>query len=88
MEEGRGVYRVLVGKTEGKRPLRRSRRRWLENIKTYLQEVGRGVWIGLSWLRIESGSRTLVNVVTSYRVFTHAPGHISLPPQAIITAVN
>ena len=37
-----GVYRVLVGKPEGKKPLGRSRRRWEESIKMYLQEVGCG----------------------------------------------
>jgi hypothetical protein len=42
MEEGRGVRKVLVGKLEGKRPLGRPRRRWEDNIKMYLQEVGRG----------------------------------------------
>ena len=42
MGERRGVYRVLVGKPEGKRPLGRPRRRWEENIKLDLQEVGRG----------------------------------------------
>jgi hypothetical protein len=41
MGEGRGVYRILVGKPEGKRPMGRSRRRWEDNIKTDLQEVGR-----------------------------------------------
>jgi len=41
MEESRGVHRVLVGKPEGKRSLRRSRRRWEDNIKMDLQEVGR-----------------------------------------------
>jgi hypothetical protein len=41
--EGRGVYRVLVGKPEGKRPLWRPRRRWEDNIKADLQEVGCGV---------------------------------------------
>jgi hypothetical protein len=40
--EGRGVYRVLVGKPEGKRPLGRPRRRWEDNIKLHLQEVGCG----------------------------------------------
>jgi len=40
MGEGRGVYRVLVGKHQGKRPLGRSRRRWEDNIKMDLQEVG------------------------------------------------
>ena len=46
----RGVYRVLVGKPEGKRPFRRPRRRWEDNIKIDLQEVGcRGVdWIELA----------------------------------------
>ena len=42
MEEGRGVHKVLVGKPEGKRPLGRPRRRWEDNIKMDLQEVGRG----------------------------------------------
>ena len=42
MEEGRGVHKVLVGKLEGKRPLGRPRRRWEDNIKMDLQEVGRG----------------------------------------------
>ena len=40
MGEGRGVHRVLVGKPEGKRPLGRLRRRWKDNIKMDLQEVG------------------------------------------------
>jgi len=40
MGEERGVYRVLMGKPEGKRPLGRPRRRWVDNIRTYLQEVG------------------------------------------------
>ena len=39
IEEGRGVHKVLVGKPEGKRPLRRARRRWEDNIKMDLQEV-------------------------------------------------
>ena len=42
MEEGRGVHRVWVGKPEGRRPLGRPRRRWEDNIKMDLQEVGRG----------------------------------------------
>jgi len=42
MGKGRGVYRVLVGKPEGKRPLGRLRRRWKDNIKMDLQEVGEG----------------------------------------------
>jgi hypothetical protein len=42
MGEGRGEYRILVGRTEGRRPLGRSRRRWEDNIKMDLQEVGWG----------------------------------------------
>jgi hypothetical protein len=52
--EGRGVYRVLVGKTEGKRPLGRPMPRWEDNIKAGFQEVEWGLWTGLSWLRIET----------------------------------
>jgi hypothetical protein len=55
MGEGRGVYMVLVGKPEGKRPLGRLRCRWEDNVKMGLQEVGWGVWSRLSWLRIETG---------------------------------
>ena len=51
--EGRGVRRVLVGKTEGKRPLGRPRRSLEDSIKTDLQEVG--AWTGSSWLRIGTG---------------------------------
>jgi hypothetical protein len=49
MGDRRGVYRVLVGKPEGKRPLGRPRCRWEGNIKMDLQEVG---YVGISWLRI------------------------------------
>ena len=50
MEEGRGVYKVLVGKPEGKRPLGRPRRRWEDTIKMDHQEVGRGCedWMELA----------------------------------------
>jgi hypothetical protein len=46
MGESGGAYRVLVGKPEGKRPLVRTRRRWEDNIKMDLQEMGCGVWTG------------------------------------------
>ena len=59
MGEGRGVYRILVGKPEGKIPLGRPRRRWEDNIKMDLQEVGCGVWTGSSWLRIGTGGGDL-----------------------------
>ena len=49
--ERRDVYRVLVGKPEGKRPLVRPRRRWEDNIMMDLQEVEWDTWIGLIWLR-------------------------------------
>jgi hypothetical protein len=57
--EGRGVYRLLVGKPEGMRPLGRRRCRWEDNIKMDLQEVGCGGWTGLSWLKIETGGEHL-----------------------------
>jgi len=47
--EGRGVYRVLVGRPEGKRPLRRPRRRWEGNIKMDLREIGID---GANWIRL------------------------------------
>ena len=55
MGEERDVHRVLVGKPEGKRPLRRPRRRWEDNIKMDLQEVGGEFGTGWSWLRIGTG---------------------------------
>jgi len=48
-----------VGKFEGKKPLGRPRRRWADNIKIYLQEVGCGAWIGLSWFSVGAGGRHL-----------------------------
>jgi hypothetical protein len=61
MGEERGVHRVLVGKPEGKRPLGRPRRRWEDNIKIDLQEVGggRGVWMELAEDREETGGGRL-----------------------------
>jgi len=54
--DSRRVYRVLVGKRDWKRPLRRHRCRWEDNIKMDLQEVSRGrAWTGLIWLRIGTG---------------------------------
>jgi hypothetical protein len=56
MGEDRGVHRVLVGKPEGNRPLGRPRRRWEDNIKMDLLEVGGGVGgTGWSWVRIGTG---------------------------------
>ena len=64
----RGLYRVLVGKTEGKRPLGRRRCRWEDNIEIYLQEVGCG---GMDWIDLNQDRdswRPLVNTVTNLRV--------------------
>ena len=55
MGERRCVYRVLVWKPEGKKPLRRPRCRWKDNINMDLQEVAYGVRTGSSWLRIGTG---------------------------------
>ena len=64
----RGVYRVLVGKPEGRRPLGRPRRRWADNIRMDLQEVGCVYrdWIGLAQDR--DRWRTLVSAVMNLRV--------------------
>jgi hypothetical protein len=59
MGERRGAYRVLVGKPEGRRPLGRPRRRWEDNIKMDLREVGWGAWTGSIWLRIGTGGELL-----------------------------
>jgi hypothetical protein len=68
MGEGRGVYRVLVGKPEGKRLLGRPRHRWEDNIRMDLQEVGWGCedWIGLAQDR--DRGRALVSAVMNLRV--------------------
>ena len=68
MGEKRGVYRVLVGKPEGRRPMGRPRHRWVENIRMDLQEVGCGYmdWIGLDQDR--DRWRTLVSAVMNLRV--------------------
>jgi hypothetical protein len=55
MGERRGVYRVLVGKPVGQRPLGRPRGRRKDNVKMDLQKVGKGTWTELIWLRIETG---------------------------------
>jgi len=68
MAEGRGVYKVLVGKPEGKRPLGRLRHRWENNVKMDLQEVGCG---GEDWIELVQDRdrwRALVNVVMNLRV--------------------
>jgi len=68
MGERRGVYRVLVGKPEGKRPLGRPRRRWEDNIEMDIQGVGCG---GVDWIELAQDRgrwRALVTAVMNLRI--------------------
>jgi transposase len=68
MGEGRGVYRVLVGRPEGKRPVGRPRRRWEDNIKMDLREMGID---GANWIQLPQDRvqwRACVNTVMNLRV--------------------
>jgi hypothetical protein len=68
MEEKRNVYRLLVGKPEGKRPLGRPRRSWVDNIRTDLLEIG---WGGVDWIGLSQDRdkwRAFVNAVMNVRV--------------------
>jgi hypothetical protein len=68
MGEGRNVYRVLVGKPEGKRPLERPRLRWEDGIKMDLRETG---WGGVEWIHLAQDRdtwRAVVNAVMNLRV--------------------
>jgi hypothetical protein len=68
MGEKRNAYRILVGKPEGKRALERPRRRWLDNIKVDLREIG---WAGVDWIDLAHDRdqwRSLVNMVMNLRV--------------------
>jgi hypothetical protein len=68
MGEGRNVYRVLVGKPEGKRPLGRRRRRWEDGIKMDLREIG---WGDVEWIHLAQDReswRAVVNAVMNLRV--------------------
>jgi hypothetical protein len=62
------MYKLLVGKPEGKRPLGRHRRRWKDNIKIDLQEVGCGVWNGFGLAYNRDRWRVIVNAVMNLRV--------------------
>ena len=68
MEEGRGVHKVLMGKPEGKRPLGRPRRRWEDNIKMDLEEVGRGCGDWMELVQDRDRWRALVSTVMNFRV--------------------
>jgi hypothetical protein len=64
----RNAYRILVGKPDGKRSLRRPRRRWVDNIKIYLIEIP---WGGMDWIDLAQNMdqlRALVNTVMNLRV--------------------
>ena len=66
--DGRGVYRVVVGKPEGRRPLGRPRRRWEDNIRMDLKEVGCG---GMDWIELAQDRDrwwAFVSAVTNFRV--------------------
>jgi hypothetical protein len=68
MGEQRNAYRILVGKPEGKRPLGRPRRRWVDNIKMDLREIG---WEGMGWIDLAQDKDqwgALVNTVMNFRV--------------------
>jgi ribosome biogenesis protein Nip4 len=68
MREKRNAYRILMGEPEGKRPLRRPRRRWVDNIKTFLRERG---WGGVEWMDLVQDRdqwRDLVNTVMNLQV--------------------
>jgi hypothetical protein len=68
MGDGRGVYKVLVRKPEGRRPLGRLRRRWEDNIKKDFQDVGYG---GMHWIELVQDRdmrRALVNAIINLRV--------------------
>jgi hypothetical protein len=68
MRERRGAYRILVGRSEGRSPLGRPRRRWEDNMKMELQEVG---WRSMDWIDMAQDRdrwRTLVNEIMNLRV--------------------
>jgi hypothetical protein len=68
MGEARGIYRVLVGRSEGGRPLERPRRRWEDNINMDLREIGidGANWIQLAWDRVQW--QAFVSTVMNLRV--------------------
>jgi hypothetical protein len=68
MGKKRNEYKILVGKPEGKRPLGRSRRRWVDGVKMGLREIG---WDGMDWIDLAQDGdqwRALVNTVMKLRV--------------------
>jgi hypothetical protein len=65
MGEERKVYKILVGKPDGRTPLGRPRRRWEDWVRMDLREIGLGVWIGFDWLRTGTA---FVSAVMNLRV--------------------
>jgi hypothetical protein len=68
MGEKKSAYRIFVRKPEGKRPLGRTRRRWVDNIKMYLREIG---WNGVDWIDMAQDRdqrKVLMNTVMKLRV--------------------
>jgi hypothetical protein len=66
--EKRNIYRILAGKPEGKEPLGRSSRRWVDNIKMDLREIG---WDGMDWIDLAQDRdkwRAIVNTVMKFRI--------------------
>ena len=68
MKKGKGVHKVLVGKPEGKRPLGRPRRGREDNVKMYLEEVGRGCGDWMELAQDRDRWRALVSTVMNFRV--------------------
>jgi len=77
MGEGREVYKVLVGKPEGKRPLGRPRRRWDDNIKMDLQKVGRGCGDWMELAQDRDRWRALVSTVMNLGVPKNAENFLT-----------
>jgi hypothetical protein len=68
MRKKRNIYRILLGKPEGKRQLGRPRRKWVDNIKIYLREIG---WDAVDWMDMAQDRdqwRALVNTILNLRV--------------------
>jgi hypothetical protein len=87
MGEKRNAYRLVVGKPEGKRPLGRPRRRWVDNIRMDLGEVGWGDvdWIGLAQDR--NSWRALVNSVLNLR-FHEMLGHYRVASRVVFSSIE
>jgi hypothetical protein len=68
MRDRRNAYRILLGNPEGKRPLGRTRRRWVDGVKMHLREIG---WDGMDWIDLAQDRdqwRVLVNMVMNLQV--------------------